>query len=88
MSLFRERLVQSSRRDRACAGCGDQETIAKGEPYWSCFYEDRAWGSPPVGYALCVPCRAHLDECSECMHAWRNGDPGGTACCRQETAKA
>jgi len=79
MSVFREQLVKHSRKNRRCVGCDNFVTIKAGDPYYSCWYAD---GGDAYGYAMCVPCREHMDQCKECSEAWRECSPGGTYECR------
>lgn len=84
MSVYRETLVKSARKNHRCAGCDRFVTILAGDSYYDCF---SAGYGDAGGFALCVPCKKHLDECDDCQKHCRD-EIRGIAECRRETGKA
>lgn len=76
MSVYREKIIKSSRKVRRCVGCDNFPTIKIGDPYYDCFSTE----PDPGGFALCVPCHDHLDKCDECQDVAREGIRGVREC--------
>lgn len=85
MSVFREKFIKRSQKNRRCVGCDNFVTIRIGDPYYSCFFAD---GGDSGSYAMCEPCHDHANDCKECREAWNDGEPRGIHECRRESEKA
>lgn len=79
MSVYSEKFIKKSQKNRRCPGCDNFVTILVGDPYWNCF--SAGGGFDAGGFSICVPCHDHLQVCDECQYiATTDGIQGVREC--------